>query len=130
MKKSWAASILGKFCKEPTVSDSRRVAAFLHGNGISAKDAAKLYKACQAAWRNISEIHMYGWYMQWAKRVPSTLFYYNMKRKYVMWLGRDEGVEPEITVRKFGPAASEQPVTINQRITELRRDWIERGEYM
>ena len=73
---------------------------------------------------------MYGWYMQWAKSVPSTLFYYNMKRKYVIWLGRDELVEPEITVRKFGTAASERPVTINQRITELRMDWIERGENM
>ena len=53
-----------------------------------------------------------------------------MKKKYVMWLGRDERVEPDITVTKIGPAASERPVTINQRITELRRDWIERGENM
>ena len=94
---TWPSSVLiDMFCKEPKVGVSRRVATFLHGNCVSAKDAAKLYKACQAAWRNVSEIHMYGWYMQWAKSVPSTLFYYNMK-KYVMWLGRDERVEPEIT---------------------------------
>jgi hypothetical protein len=39
-----------------------------------------------------------------------------------MWLGRDELVEIEKTIRKFGPAASQGPVTINQRITALRRD--------
>jgi len=61
---------------------------------------------------------MYGWYMQWNKGVPSTLFYYDMK-KCVMWLGRDELVEPEITVRNFGPATSERPFRINQRIAEL-----------
>ena len=43
---------------------------------------------------------------------------------------RDERVEPEISVRKFGPAASERPVTINQRIAQLRRDWIERRKYV
>jgi len=125
---TWPSSVLtDMFCKEPAVSVSRRVAAFLHGNGISAKDAAKLYKVCQAAWINVSETHMYVWYMQWVKSVPRTMFYYNIKRMYVMWLGRDERVEPEITVRKIGPAASERPVTINQTITELRRNWIERG---
>ena len=40
-------------CKEPTVSVSRRVAAFLYRNGICVKDVAKLYWACQAAWRNV-----------------------------------------------------------------------------
>ena len=64
---------------------------------------------------------MYGCYMQWDKGVPSTLFYCDMK-KCVMWLGRDERVEPEITMRKFGPATSERPFRINQRINELRRD--------
>ena len=118
------------FCKEPTVSVSRRVAAFLYGNGISEKEAAKLYWACQAAWRNVSETNMYGWYMQWARCLLSTLFYYAMKRKCVMWLGRDECVEPEISVRRFGPAASERPVTITQGIVQQRRDWIERGENM
>ena len=94
----WPSSVLtDMFYKEPKVSVSRRVAAFLHGNGVSVRDAAKLYKASQAAWRNVSETHMYGWYMQWAKCVPSTLFYYDMK-KCVMWLGRDERVEPEVTV--------------------------------
>jgi hypothetical protein len=48
-------------------------------------------------------------------------------KKYVMWQGRDERVEPEITVRNFGPATSQQPFRKNQRITALRRDWIERG---
>ena len=53
---TWSSSVLiDMFCKEPTVSVSKRVAAFLHGKGISAKDAAKLYWACQAAWRNVSE---------------------------------------------------------------------------
>jgi len=91
------------------------------------RDAAELYKASQAAWRNVSETHMYGWYMQFAKCVPSTLFYYNMKRKCVMWLWRDERVQPEITVRKFGPPTYERTFRINQRITAQRRDWSERG---
>jgi len=63
-----------------------------------------LYKTSQAAWRNVSETHMYGWYMQWDMGVPSTLFYYDMKKKCVMWLWRDDCVEPEIRVRNFGPA--------------------------
>ena len=43
---TWPSSLLSDvFCKEPTVSVSRRVAAFLYGNGIVAKDAAKLYWA-------------------------------------------------------------------------------------
>ena len=69
----------------------------------------------------VSETHMYGWYMQWDKLLPSTLFYYDTKR--VMWLGRDERVEPEVTVRNFGPATSERAIRINQRIADLRRDW-------
>jgi len=101
---------------------SRRVGAFLYGNGVSVRDAEKLYKASQAAWRNVSETHMYGWYTQWDKAVPSTLFYYDTK-KCVVWLGRDERVEPEITVRNFGPATSELPFRINQKIAKLRRDW-------
>jgi ABC-type sulfate transport system permease subunit len=49
---TWPSSLLtDMFCKEPIVS--RKVASFLHGNGINAKDAAKLYWACQAAWRNV-----------------------------------------------------------------------------
>jgi len=65
---------------------------------------------------------MYGWYMQWDKAVSSMLFYYDTK-KWVMWLGRDESVEPEITVRNFGPATSERPFRINQRISDLGREW-------
>jgi len=58
---TWPSSVLtDMFCKEPTVSVSRRVAEFLHGNGVSAKDAAKLYKACQAAWRNGPETRTVG----------------------------------------------------------------------
>jgi len=80
----WPSSVLtDMFYKEPKVSVSRRVAAFLHGNGVSMRDAAKMYKTSQAAWRNVLETHMYGWYMQWAKCVPSTLFYYDMKRNLV-----------------------------------------------
>ena len=45
----------------------------------------------------------------------------------MMWLGRDERVEPEITVRNFGPATSERPFRINKRICELRGNWSERG---
>ena len=65
---------------------------------------------------------MYGWYMQWDNALPSNLFYYDQK-KWVMLLGRDERVESEITVRKFGPATSEQAFGIKQRIVNLRRDW-------
>jgi len=118
----WPSSVLtDMFYKAPEVRVSRRVAAFLYGNGVSVRDAAKLYKASQAACRKVSETHTYGWYMQWDKTVPSTLCYYDTK--WVMWLGRDELVEPEVTVRKFGPAKSERPFTINQRIANLRRDW-------
>ena len=45
--------------------------------------------------------------MQWDKEFPSTLFYYDTK-KWVMWLGRDERVDPEVTVRNFGAARSER----------------------
>ena len=38
-----------------------------------------------------------------------------------------ERVEPEITVRNFGPATSERPFRIYKRIGELRRDYSERG---
>jgi hypothetical protein len=72
----WPSSVTtDMFYKEPKVRVSRRVAAFLYGNGVSVRDAAKLYKASQTAWRNVSKKHMYGWYMQWNKAVPSTLFY-------------------------------------------------------
>ena len=46
------------FYEEPKVSVSRRVAAFLRGNGVNVRDAAKLYKASQAAWRNVSETYV------------------------------------------------------------------------
>ena len=65
---------------------------------------------------------MYGWNMQWDKAVPSTLFYYDTK-KWVMWLVRDVCVEPEITVRNFGPATSELAFRINHRTADLRRNW-------
>ena len=68
------------FYEEPKVSVTMRVAAFMYGNGVSVSDAAKLYKACQAAWRKVSETHMYGWYMQWAKCGLIIIFYYNMKK--------------------------------------------------
>jgi hypothetical protein len=56
---TWPSSVLtDMFYEEPKVSVSRRVAVFLHGNGVSAKDAAKLYKASQAAWRNVSETYV------------------------------------------------------------------------
>ena len=112
------------FYEEPKVSVSRRVAAFMYGNGVSVSGAARLYKAYQAARREVSQTHMYGWYMQWAKCGPSTLFYYNMK-KCVMWLGRDERVESEIIVTNFGQARSRWLAT-SRRIAELRREWSER----
>ena len=103
---SWPTSvIMYMFYEEPNVSYSRKFAAFMYGNGVSVSDGVKLYKACQAAWRNVSEANIYGWDMQCAKCSASTLFSYNMK-KYVMWLGRDERVEPEVIVRNFGPARS------------------------
>ena len=56
---SWPSSVLtDMFYEEPKVSVSRRVAAYLYGNGISVSDAAKLYKTSQAAWRNVSETHV------------------------------------------------------------------------
>ena len=60
--------------------------------------------------------------MRCAKYVPRKLFYYD-KKKCVLWLERDERVEPNVTVRNFGPATSERPYRINQRIAELRSDW-------
>jgi len=125
---SWPSRvIMDMFYEEPKVRVSRRVATFMYGKAVSVSDAANLYKAYQGAWRNVSETHMYEWYMQWAKRDPSTLFYYNMK-KCVMWLGRDERVEPEVTMRNFGQATSQPPVAISRRIAELRRDWSEKEE--
>ena len=94
------------------------------------KEAAKLYKTSQAEWRNFSEAHIYGWYMQWDKVVPNTLLYYDMKKKCEMWLGRDERVETKITVSKFGPPTSERLFRINQRIAQIRRDWSDRGGNM
>ena len=87
-----------------------------------------MYKASQAVWRYVSETHVYGWYTQWDKAVSSTLFYYYYtKKKWVMWLGRDERVEPEIIYRNFGPATSERPFRIKQITAELKRDWIGRN---
>jgi len=49
---TWPSRVLiDTFYEEPNVSVSRKIAAFLHGNGVSAKNAAKLYKASHAAWR-------------------------------------------------------------------------------
>ena len=49
---SWPTSvIMDMFHEEPKISVSRRVAAFMYVNGVSLSDAARLYKACQAAWR-------------------------------------------------------------------------------
>ena len=124
---TWPSSvIMDMFYEEPKVR-VRRVAAFMYGNGVSVSDAANLYKACQGAWRNVSETHMYERYMQWAKCGPCTLFYYNLK-KCMMWLGRNERVEQEVTVSNFGPATSQRLATISRRIAELRRDWIKQQE--
>ena len=86
-------------------------------------DAAKL---CQVAWRKVSETHMYRWYMQSDMFVPSNIFYYNMKKKCLMWLRRDERVEPEIIVRKFGTARSRWSGSVGLRMKKLRMDWGER----
>ena len=52
---TWPSSVLtDKFYEEPEVSDSRRVTAFLHGKIFNVRDAAKLYKVSQAAWRGVS----------------------------------------------------------------------------
>ena len=41
---SWPSSVIrDKFDSEPTVRVSRRVAAFLYGNGVNVSDAVKLY---------------------------------------------------------------------------------------
>ena len=95
----------------------------MYCNGVSVSDAAKLYKACQAVWRNFSETHVYGWYMQWDTCVPRNIFYSNMNKKCVMWLRRDERMEPEIIVRNFGPTRSHWPASISLRIEELRMVW-------
>ena len=47
-----------------------------------------------------------------------------------MWSGREERVEPEITVSNFELATSKRTFRINQRITTVRRDWNDRGENM
>ena len=61
--------------------------------------------------------------MQCSKGAPSTLFYFDMKKKCVMWLGSEERVEPDVTVRKFRPTKSERAFRINQRTADLRMDW-------
>ena len=79
--------------------------------------------------REDSQRLVYEWEMQWTKCSPSNRFYYNMK-KGVMWLGRDEHVEPEVTVRNFGPTGSRWPRMMSQRIEGVRRYdnvWNERG---
>ena len=56
---TWPLSILtDMFYEETKVNVSRRVAGFLYGNAVSVKDAAKLYKATQTAWRNVSVTHI------------------------------------------------------------------------
>ena len=79
---SWPSSVLtDMFYEEPKVSVSWRAAEFMYGKGVSVRDATKLYKASQGAWRNVLETHVYGCYKQWDKCVLSTLFYYDMKKK-------------------------------------------------
>ena len=57
---SWPSSVLTyMFYEEPNVKVSRRVDAFIYGNGFSVTVAANLYKASQAAWRIVSETHTY-----------------------------------------------------------------------
>ena len=56
---SWPSSVLNDmFHEEPKVRVSRREAAFLYRNSVSVRDAAKLYKASQPAWRSVSETHV------------------------------------------------------------------------
>jgi hypothetical protein len=56
---SWPSSVLTDMFQEKSkVSVSRMVAACLYGNGVSVRDAAKLYKTSQASWRNVSETHV------------------------------------------------------------------------
>ena len=56
---SWPSSVLtDMFYEEPKVSVSRRVAAYSYGSGVSARDAAKLYKTSQAAWRKVSKTYV------------------------------------------------------------------------
>ena len=56
---SWPSNALTDiFYKEPKVRVSRRDAAFLYGNGVSVRDAAKFHKASQAAWWYVSETQM------------------------------------------------------------------------
>jgi len=58
---TWPSSVLtDMFYEEPKGSVSRRVAVFLYGNVVSVRNAAKLYKTSQAAWRNVSETHYTG----------------------------------------------------------------------
>ena len=77
----WPSSVLTDiFYEEHKVRASRRVASFMYGNIVSVRDVAKIYKASQAAWMNVSKTHEYGCYVHWDKRVPSTLFYYDAKK--------------------------------------------------
>jgi len=39
----------------------------MYGNGVNVSDVVNLYKACTAAWRYVTETHMYGWYSMWDK---------------------------------------------------------------
>lgn len=94
------------FDSEPMVRVSRRVAAFLYGNGVNVSDALKLYRSCNNVWKTIAETQIYSWYFNWEKGVTIKFqhtFNYNMK-KCVMWVRRDQCMTPEITVKDFRPA--------------------------
>ena len=57
---SWPSSVLtDMFYEQPKVSVSKRVAGYMHGNGVSVGDAANLYKASQAVRRKVSETYVW-----------------------------------------------------------------------
>jgi len=57
----WPTSVItDMFHEELKVCVTSRVAAFMYGNGVNLSDVVKLYKACKASLRNVSETHMYG----------------------------------------------------------------------
>ena len=72
---SWPSRVIMDVSyEEPKVSISRRVAASMYDKCVSVSDAANFCNASQAVWKNVSETHMYGVYMQWAKCGSRTVF--------------------------------------------------------
>jgi len=122
---SWPCRVISDmFDTEPTVRVSWRVAEFLYSNGVNVSDAVKLYRTCKYACKAIAEKHMYNWYFHWEKGVrvkfQHNFYYYNVKRKCVMWIRRDESMTPEIIVRNFLLAGFRYPGTMELRIAQVR----------